>query len=113
MSPQVAVVTAGTLGCMYACSRSSGETTHIVCSDEDMRELLNECPALMKPYRPSPLHLNGLLTTALSGVRAMQIPPALHRTLTRERLVQLSDGGTVSLDWWQAPANPSGAPVAL
>lgn len=63
--------------------------------------MLARCPTLRAPYRPTAWAASPHLQIALLRAVAATTPPlAYHRD---ERLV-LDDGGTVSLEWLEAPA---------
>lgn len=93
----------------------------LVCgqdAEELQQLLLDEAgAALREPYRPHLLHWHWTLSSLLACVRAVPLPPSWRRG-SEERLLVLSDGGTVGLDWWGAAPSPgAGAsdrrPVAL
>lgn len=68
--------------------------------------MLARCPTLRAPYRPTAWAANRHLQIALLQAAAATRPPlAYHR---EDRLV-LDDGGTVSLEWLDAPV--AGVPV--
>ncbi|CAE8614117.1 unnamed protein product [Polarella glacialis] len=80
-------------------------------TDEYLQQVLRRCPALLRPYMPHALSFSGYASSGVAAVRGAVAPAwLLHST---ETPVVLSDGGTVSLDWWPFHGDSARPVVAL
>lgn len=78
---------------------------------EDDRRLLQEVKLLLRDYWPHPvLEFSGYISTFYSGLWAVM--PSMHGVGQLEH-VTLSDGGEVSLHWYDPPTAPRGNRILL
>ncbi|CAL1168230.1 unnamed protein product [Cladocopium goreaui] len=80
--------------------------------DQELQQLLEDeqlGAALRRSYVPHWLHLGWISSTAGAAVKGIPIPQSFKNS--EEKIFQLKDGGTVSLDWWQQQR--SDRPVVL
>lgn len=80
--------------------------------EQELQQLLEDeqlGAALRRSYVPHWLHLGWISSTAGAAVKGIPIPQSFKTS--EEKIFQLKDGGTVSLDWWQR--RRSDRPVVL
>eukprot|EP00435_Cladocopium_sp_Y103_P039367 s1037_g10.t1 len=93
-------------------SRAMVSNPELRGDDQELQQLLEDeqlGAALRRSYVPHWLHLGWISSTAGAAVKGIPIPQSLKNS--EEKIFQLKDGGTVSLDWWQQQR--SDRPVVL
>ncbi|KAJ2901419.1 hypothetical protein GGI21_004696 [Coemansia aciculifera] len=81
-----------------------------------MRALLDACPSLTDPTQayliPTAYLCGGMLQTAYSSIQTLKRDSASDIVYDREPMI-MSDGGTISLDWYPQRATDSSQPIVI